>query len=203
MATLGRQEAHAAVPPMVQAFWRYPETVHLLPDEHTRRRVLRRYLLSDLRDSARFDLLLGARVDGAVVGAAAWLPPEGYPVSVSRQVRQALDLLPALPWAWRAAAEGRRGQVANRAHHRAHPPHFYLRTLGIAPELQGRGLGSALVRPVTEQADRLGVGCFLQTATPENVSWYRRFGFDVAAEYRPTPTWPTVWALWRPPAGAV
>jgi len=122
--TLGSSELHAAVRPLVKAFWTYSETVHLLPDERRRRRVLPRYLLSDVRDAARFGTLLAAEVDGEVVGAAAWIPPEAYPVSLGRQVRQLVDLAPALPWAWAAALEARRGQVANRTHHRGQPPHF-------------------------------------------------------------------------------
>jgi ribosomal protein S18 acetylase RimI-like enzyme len=196
---LGREHLDAVVRPMVKAFWDYPETVHLLPDEHRRRRVLPRYLLSDVRDAARFGTLFGAESDGEVVGAAAWIPPEAYPVSLSRQARQLLDLAPALPWGWRAAREARRGQAANRAHHRVHSPHFYLRAIGIDPRVQGRGLGASLVRPALEMADNREVGCFLQTATAENVSWYERFGFAVVATYRPTSSWPDVWAMWRKP----
>jgi hypothetical protein len=50
------------------------------------------------------------------------------------------------------------------------------------------------------RADARGVGCFLQTATSDNVGWYEQFGFAVAASYRPTPFWPEVWAMWRDPA---
>lgn len=196
---LGREHLNAAVRPMVKAFWDYPESVHLLPDEHQRRRVLPRYLLSDVRDAARFATLYGAESGGEVVGAAAWIPPEAYPVSLPRQVRQILDLAPALPWGWRAAREAQRGQTANRARHRVQPPHFYLRAIGIDPRAQARGLGSSLVRPVLKLADDRKVGCFLQTATAENVSWYERFGFAVVASYRPTPSWPDVWAMWRAP----
>lgn len=186
---------------MVKAFWDYPETVHLLPDEHRRRRVLPRYLLSDVRDAARFATLLDAESNGEVVGAAAWIPPEAYPVSLSRQARQVLDLVPALPWAWRSGPEARRGQNANRAEHRLHPPHFYLRAIGVDPRCQTQGIGSSLVRPVLAMADERAVGCFLQTATRANVGWYERFGFAVVADYRPTTTWPHVWAMWREPVG--
>ena len=55
---------------MVNAFWTYPETVHLLPREVARRRTLPLYLRSDAKDALRFGLLLGADVDGAVVGVA-------------------------------------------------------------------------------------------------------------------------------------
>lgn len=200
--SLGGSAMHSAVDPLVQAFWDYPETLHLLPDESHRRRVLPRYLLADARDAARFDLLLGAEVDGEVVGAAAWIPPEAYPVSLARQVRQGVDLLPALPWAWRNAREARRAQVENRARHRVHPPHFYLRAVGVDPTLQSRGIGGALLRPVLDAADERGVGCFLQTATAANAAWYERFGFRVADEYQPTPAWPTTWAMWREPSPA-
>jgi ribosomal protein S18 acetylase RimI-like enzyme len=186
---------------MVKAFWSSPETVHLLPDEHQRGRVLPRYLLSDVRDAARFDLLFGAEVDGGIAGAAAWIPPQAYPVSLGRQVRQALDLAPALPWGWRALREAQRGQAANRARHRVHPKHYYLRAIAVDPGVQSQGLGSSLVGPVLEMADRDRVGCFLQTATSTNVSWYERFGFRVVETYRPTPSWPDVWAMWRDPIG--
>jgi ribosomal protein S18 acetylase RimI-like enzyme len=188
---------------MVRAFWDYPESTHLLPSERGRKHVLPRYLLSDARDAARFDLLLGAEVDGAVVGAAAWIPPEAYPVSSRRQVRQVVDLAPALPWGWRSLREARRGQRANGARHRLHPEHYYLRAIGVDPDAQSHGIGSSLVRPILELADRRRVGCFLQTATSANVSWYERFGFRVADEYRPTARWPLVWSMWRDPDPAV
>jgi ribosomal protein S18 acetylase RimI-like enzyme len=196
---VGREHLRVAIRPMVKAFWDYPETVHLLPDEHQRRHVLPRYLLSDARDASRFDLLLGAESGGEVVAAAAWIPPEAYPVSFGRQVRQVIDLAPAVPWGWAALREAQRGQAANRARHRVHPPHFYLRAIGVDPGRQARGIGSSLVSPVLEMADQRGVGCFLQTATYTNVGWYERFGFQVAATYQPTPTWPDVWAMWRDP----
>ena len=199
VSSLGTEQLADAVRPMVEAFWLYPETVHLLPDERRRRRVLPRYLLSDARDAARFDLLFGAHHGAEIVGAAAWIPPEAYPVSVPRQVRQIVDLAPSLPWGWRALREAQRGQSANRARHRSHPPHFYLRAIGVDPRIQGSGIGSSLVTPVLEMADSRHVGCFLQTATKGNVGWYERFGFRVADTYRPTPSWPDVWAMWRDP----
>ena len=53
------------------------------------------------------------------------------------------------------------------------------------------GLDVAETLPLN-QADNRGAGCFLQTATEDNVHWYERFGFLVADAYRPTPTWPAL-----------
>jgi GNAT superfamily N-acetyltransferase len=196
---LRASQLSAAVKVLASAFWDYPETVHLLPDERRRSRVLPRYLLSDARDALGFSMLLGAFDGDHLVGAAAWIPPEAYPVSVGRQARQLVDLAPALPWAWRCLREAQRAQKANRTYHRRHPEHFYLRAVGVDPGSQGHGHGASLLTPILDRADEQGVGCFLQTATAGNVRWYEQFGFAVADAYRPTPTWPDTWSMWRPP----
>ena len=38
---------------------------------------------------------------------------------------------------------------------------------------------------MTLEADKLGVGCYFTTATPSNVSWYGRFGFEVSEQWGP------------------
>ena len=64
---------------------------------------------------------------------------------------------------------------------RAHPsePHWYLEVLSVRPEHQRQGLGSRLVTPILERADRDGLACYLETADPDNVDFYQRFGFDI------------------------
>ena len=191
--------AGAVIPCLVKAFWDYSETCHLLPNEATRRRVLPRYLGSDVHDSAALGALWAARQGGRVVGAAAWVPPGAYPVGLLRQFREAAHLAPIAPWGIAAVAEARRGQAANRSHHRTFPPHHWLRAIGVDPDRHGHGIGTQLMVRGLERADSQGSGCFLFTATAANVQWYSAFGFEEVASYRPTPTWPTTWALWRPP----
>jgi len=156
-------------------------------------------LASDCADSLTHDSLYGARVDGQLAGVAAWLPPEAYPIPYQRQLAQVLHLLPALPWGASAAREALRGQAANRQHHPRDQPHYYLRTLGVVPAHQRSGIGNALLRPVLDEADVRGLGCFLTTATEANVAYYATFGFAVLSSYTPTPAWPQVWAMWREP----
>lgn len=195
---LSRSQRRAGARTLVQAFWNYSETVHLLPSESARRRALPRYLSGDCADSQAYDALLGVVVDGQVVGAAAWLPPEAYPVPARRQVAQVRYLLPAVPWALGTAREARRGQLVNRARH-PREPHFYLRSVGVLPSWQGRGVGGAMLLPMIEEADKRALGCYLTTAEFQNVAFYERFNFRVLASYYPTPTWPKVWSMWRDP----
>jgi ribosomal protein S18 acetylase RimI-like enzyme len=64
----------------------------------------------------------------------------------------------------------------------AHPsePHWYLVTLSVRPEFHRRGLGSQLVAPILERADREQVPCYLETSDPADVGYYERIGFRVA-----------------------
>jgi ribosomal protein S18 acetylase RimI-like enzyme len=60
-----------------------------------------------------------------------------------------------------------------------HPeePHWYLPFIGVAPEVQGRGLGSALLRRGLARCDHEGVPAYLESTNPRNVPFYERFGF--------------------------
>jgi len=185
---------------MVRAFWTFPETVHLLPNERNRRRVLPRYLAADMADAERFGGLQLAEDGNDVIGAAAWLPPAGYPINTARELRQLVGFVPVLPWALGAALEGQRGQSANRARHHQHAePHYYLRAIGVDPAHQNKGVGRRLIAPMLDRADEAHVGCFLFTATAANAAWYTSLGFETSSQYKPTRTWPDVWAMWRPP----
>lgn len=202
VCALDRRDLGRAVPCLVRAFWDYPDTVHLLPDERARARVLPSFLRSDIADSTDFDSLLTVESGGEIIGAAAWMPPGSSPVPMRRQVRQGLALARTIPWALRALPEAARGHKVLHKHHARVGPHYYLRTIGVDPRHQGRGIGVALLQPILQRADAEHVGCYLTTGTPDNVSWYTRFGFNVVTSFRLTPTWPNVWSMWRAPAHA-
>lgn len=76
-------------------------------------------------------------------------------------------------------------------------PHWYLLVIGVDPELQGRGVGSALVRDGLAQADRNGHPCYLETSDPRNVAFYERHGFVVLQEASLGTGGPPAWAMRR------
>ncbi len=61
-----------------------------------------------------------------------------------------------------------------------HPegPHWHLPLIGVDPASQGRGVGSALMRPVLKHCDRSGLPAYLEATSPRNVALYRRLGFQ-------------------------
>lgn len=77
-------------------------------------------------------------------------------------------------------------------------PHWVLMFVGVDPQFQGNGLGDSLIKPVLKRADGEGVPCYLDSGNPQNLSFYHRLGFEVAAEIV-LPDGPTVWAMVRRP----
>jgi ribosomal protein S18 acetylase RimI-like enzyme len=78
-------------------------------------------------------------------------------------------------------------------------PHWHLTFLGTAPEYQGQGLGSALMRPMLERLDREGMPAYLEASTTRNRALYLRHGFVVMNEMRLPGGGPPLWRMWREP----
>jgi GNAT superfamily N-acetyltransferase len=57
--------------------------------------------------------------------------------------------------------------------------YWYLYTIGVLPEAQGKGLASKLMNPVIEVCKSLKTPLFLETANTQNVEIYRKKGFVV------------------------
>jgi ribosomal protein S18 acetylase RimI-like enzyme len=128
-------------------------------------------------------------------GAALWLPPGKWQVPPMQQLR----LLPGLLGvAGRALPRFLRVFHLIEKHHPEEPEHYYLAVLGVAPELQGRGFGTALMRPVLERCDHDGVPAYLEATSARSRALYERNGFEVVEELR-LPDGPPLWPMWREP----
>ena len=73
-------------------------------------------------------------------------------------------------------------------------PFWYVGGIGVEPERQGEGIGTALMDELGALA---GDPLCLETASERNVAWYERLGFAVIAEGR-VPDGPTIWSMKRP-----
>ena len=190
-------EVQPAAELAARAFHDDPLFAHLHPDPATRDRafaiehaayVRRIYLPSGQADALTLDRQLA--------GVALWLPPDAL---------AGHDWL-CLPALVRANGLVRAGSILREyaAFNRAFPTGRRFQTLGllaVEPGLQGRGVGSALLRHGLARADADGLGAYLETGTLENVAFYERFGFRVIGTIEPR-TAPMHWAMWRQPAGS-
>ncbi|MQA89336.1 MAG: GNAT family N-acetyltransferase [Gemmatimonas sp.] len=69
--------------------------------------------------------------------------------------------------------------VSTWSRHDPREPHSHLGPIGVEPEAQGRRVGSTLMEKYCAELDRIGMVGYLETDRPENVEFYRRFGFVV------------------------
>jgi len=74
--------------------------------------------------------------------------------------------------------------------------HWYLGVLATDPQRRREGLASAVLRPILDEADRLGIACCLETSTADNRRFYERRGFTRATEIV-LPDGPPTWWLRR------
>lgn len=177
-----------------RAFHEDPVVAWFLPDRRRRERggrrmfeqvFLRRICLPEGETYTTDDL----------TGAALWLPPERWRTDALHTLR----LLPYMAAAWgRYLPRALRGLAYTD---RKHPdePHYYLLILGVEPERQGRGIGTALMRPVLERCDREGRPAYLEATAPRNRELYRRHGFTVIERCRMPGDGPSFWRMWREP----
>lgn len=80
-----------------------------------------------------------------------------------------------------------------------HPrePHWVLDMLGVAPEFQGRGIGTALLQALHERVDAEPAPSYLETDREENVAFYGRASYTVLTEESIVGV--PVWRMWREP----
>jgi len=120
--------------------------------------------------------------------------PGGYPFSVFDQWR--ILFASFVKNGFYNISDWKRWLKETDKHHPTEP-HFYLEYIGVAPEHQGKGVGSALLQYLVEMADFKQIGCYLENANPRNTDLYLRFGFKIKAEMEiiGLPTW----FMWRSP----
>jgi ribosomal protein S18 acetylase RimI-like enzyme len=176
----------------------YPAFRFQIPDPQVRNRFLLPFLTAAARDVAIYGSLFGAYLDGHLAGVALWQPPDRFPLSPLRKARMTPALLRAAIAAPRAFPRFARSGAALE---RAFPdePVGDLKTLGIHPDAQRRGVGAALLAAGLAVVDSNHVACHLHTSDEANIGYYKRWGFDLAQPGFPAgPGGPTYYGMTRP-----
>lgn len=124
-----------------------------------------------------------AEADGALAGAAIWLDPgdKAFDLPPLRELMLTplLFQVAGLTGMQRATALGKR---LTALHPRV--PHAHLVFLGVAPSMQGRGVGSAMLKHALAPLDASGTHAYLEASTERNIALYERHGFVVTGEFQ-------------------
>ena len=159
-------------PNNVAAFGRDPGVRH--------RRLLRLFgSMAGAEVPGRDRVMLAARgPDGSILGICGMVPPGRCQPGPGRQLRLAPALLGLGP---RSAGRTMKW-LGTWSKHDPEKRHWHLGPVAVDAHLQGRGIGSTLMRAFCERMDAAGGDAYLETDKPENVRFYERFGFEVVGE---------------------
>jgi ribosomal protein S18 acetylase RimI-like enzyme len=146
-----------------------------------------------------------ARHDNAVYttgrdlkGVAIWLPPDRFPLNNLRLLQVGGY---ALPFQLQLTKLPRFISIFLKieALHKIHAArsHWYLMMLGVGPAYQNQGVGSALIQPILDKADRENMPCYLETSTAAAVRFYQRHGFKVVETIDLAPEQIQIWMMKR------
>ncbi len=185
-----------AVVTLERAFANDPMFTWMFPDPEQRSRSLRLMNRVALQYGIRYGHVTESG-DGMAV--AIWIPP-GRTISTGGMIRCGLLALPfsigLRPFVRFAGANDVMGKF-----HKKYVPesHWYLLIVGVDPELQGQGLGSALVKESLAKADESNCPCYLETSEERNLAFYERLGFAVVGTAPLGKGGPPGWAMRRNP----
>jgi GNAT superfamily N-acetyltransferase len=173
------------------AFLDDPVSGWVFPAEEYRRRR-HGALMEAFLDMALSEGFVDITEDGAAV-ALWWSVPAGEHEGDDdgpAQLRAAVD------------PDNARIEEIGRLTGEAHPTdraHQYLHMIGVSPERQGEGLGSALIGEVLERCDREGLHAYLEASNSRSRALYTRLGFASTGDAIDLPDGPHLWPMWREP----
>jgi GNAT superfamily N-acetyltransferase len=194
-----RQATEADVEPMAaqlcRAFADDPVMAHVFRNPSRQAKAMRAYFSSQMRgDYLPFG---GCYTTDDHRGAAVW-GPAGKPLLTGwAGIANLVKVFPYVVSHMKSTLD----LISLIESMHPHEPHWYLATLGTDPEAQGRGIGSALMRPVLEQCDAEGLPAYLESSKERNVPFYARHGFAVVKEVPLPHGGPSIWTMWREPLG--
>jgi ribosomal protein S18 acetylase RimI-like enzyme len=162
---------------LAEAFFDDPVFGWLMPEDSRRRARLRRYFGIELR---HYTLPRGrVWTTSDLSGAALSLPPGAW------RAPPHVTLMEGGAFGTHLSRAARMGAAMEWRHTRKpRGPHYYVRDIGVHPDSQGRGLGSALLRPTLERCDREGLPAYLEASSERSAALYERLGFQLTGELR-------------------
>ncbi len=195
--TAGEDDRDTVVRLLDEAFQDDPVSGWVFPGEEYRRRTHHR-LMGAFTDIVLADGWIDLTEDGAA--CALWLSVPGEEDTPEEPAEDAEDV----PAQVREAVDPDNERVESIARltediHPSGPAHAYLWMIGVAPERQGEGLGTALIASVLDRCDRDGLPAYLEASSERSKGLYERLGFACTGRVLHLPDGPRMWPMWREP----
>jgi ribosomal protein S18 acetylase RimI-like enzyme len=165
----------------------------VLQDKRRARRVFDTMEITLKKMSMPYDEVY--TTDG-IEGGALWAPPGKWKLGLFQQLMLVPDMMRIATFKRLPKVMGGINAIEKK---HPHQPHFYLFVLGVDTEMQGKGIGGQLMKPVLERCDREGIPAYLESSKEKNVPFYERHGFKVTELFQVPNGGPPLWLMWREP----
>lgn len=161
-----------------RAFFDYPTSIHMFPDEKERAKRIEYGFYFILKYGKREGLVMTTSEN--LEGIAIWLPPDKIFMSAWQALRSS-GLFALRKTGLKAIKRGNNiYNYVHDAHKRLVPfDHWYLQCIAIDPKEQGKGYGSLLLKTMFTRLDQGGMPIYLETNTEDNALYYQNLGFKV------------------------
>ena len=187
---LCRCEINQAATVLSHGMCRNPANVRAFgaADPERRRRALEQFFLPVLRGLYDRGVILGAFCENTLVGVCGMARPG----CCQPPMREKLLVFPAVAFRTPLDAPLRIFRWSRAwARHDPSEAHWHLGPVAVAPHLQGKGIGGAMLAEFCARMDACCMLSYLETDKPENIAFYQKFGFAVIgqAQVLGVPNW--------------
>jgi len=193
---LNKSHVKPAAEVLVRAFHDYALALYFIPDTAKRDGISPDFFRVAIGYCLKYGEVYATSEN--LEGIAIWLHSDYFPMTFWRLIRS-VPLSVMLRFSTRGGARMRHlGEFIYETHMRLAPfEHWFLETIGVAPEFQGEGYASKLMRPMLARIDKEGLPCYLDTNDERRVSLYQHFGFKVLEKSTIPGTGLNIWAMLR------
>lgn len=160
------------------AFEDNPNTLAVARGDRPRARRMMEAAVRAAKLGRKYSHVLLAEEEGRIVGvlnAAEW---PNCQLSIGEKLRAAPVMIRVMGWGLPKSLK----MMSEWARQDPQEGHWHLGPIGVRPELQGRGIGKALIGSFLNTVDEQGLPAYLETDVDRNVVLYEKFGFKVVAQ---------------------
>ena len=196
LVRLNKSHSKPAAEVLSRAFQIYPLLQYYFPDELERKKIAHYFLSFVVFSGIRYGETYATSPN--LEGVAVWISSDNYPVTFLRLVRS-VPLSAIFGFGMYGGFRMRRlGEHIDAIHNRLAPfKHWFLQTIGVDPQFQGKGYAGKLLKPMFARIDEEGLPCYLETLDEPNVPLYEHFSFKVIEKSTIPQTSLTNWAMLR------
>lgn len=182
---LTSHDRRAAADLLTDAFFDNPAHTFIFPDPAGRQERLRWLMYANLGGQFAVGRSVAEKSGDAILAMAFWHAPGAPKTSLFQLARFGFLAMP-FRYGWPAFERMTRSVAeleARRASALGGRESWYLNNMVVARAQRGKGIGTRMLRrQLADVVDPSGFPASLTTQKPENVSFYRRLGFEVGDE---------------------